>query len=408
MGMARSLVGTPAGAQDYLFDACGRRREMEARAGALFARYGYREVMTPVVELFELFTRTGQPMPPESMVKLIDRDGRVLAMRPDSTTPVARVVAARLGGEPMPVRLYYLQDVYRDGAVHRGRRLETRQAGVEFIGAGGLKADLEVLSLAAEALSELGAGEYRVELSHAALFRGLFRALQAPPGAVEELRALIERKNFASLGDKLKTFANRPACEAILRLCHLFGGAELFEETGSLGVAEADEALGYLRNLYTALAGAGFGRHLQLDFGLVHQLEYYTGLVFRGYVSGAGRAVLTGGRYDHLMGALGRAAPGAGFVLDVDALCARVQEPPPAPRRARRLLHFPPARLREALGVVALSEQGAYELSPCATLAESLALARSRDIAAVVDLERDGVEIPVSEAPGRPAGEVTV
>ena len=100
--MPITRVAAPEGVRDHLFGACAARRDMESRARALFVRFGYGEVMTPALELFELFTRTGLPLPPEAMCKLIDRDGRILAMRPDSTAPMARVASSRLSARPMP------------------------------------------------------------------------------------------------------------------------------------------------------------------------------------------------------------------------------------------------------------------------------------------------------------------
>lgn len=386
-------MGTPEGARDRLFDACRARRALEERAAALFARRGCREVMTPALEYYELFARTGPVLPPEPMIKLIDLGGRILVMRPDSTTPTARVASARLRNAPLPLRLYYIQDVYRFDAVHHGKRLETRQAGVETIGAAGLKADLELLSLAAEALRALGAENFRIELGHAALFQALFRALEAPATEAEALRALIEQKNFASLGDRLADYDNKPVCRAIECLCRLFGGREVFSDAGSLGVPEADEALAYLRELYTALARAGLDSHIQLDLGLVHQMDYYTGLVFRGYAAGIGHAVLAGGRYDNLLAALGRPAPGAGFALDIDALCeirAWPEEEPP-----RCLIHFSAERLADALLEMDARPPGSCELSPCDTLAESRALAAEKGMKTLLDLDGGGEEVLV-------------
>ena len=75
--------------------------------------------------------------------------------------------------------------------------------------------------------------------------------------------------------------------------------------------------LDYLRTLYQALEAAGYGDHIRFDLGLVHRIDYYTGVVFRGYVEGAGDAVLSGGRYDALVGSFGRQAPATGFAIDV-------------------------------------------------------------------------------------------
>ncbi|MDR3207222.1 MAG: ATP phosphoribosyltransferase regulatory subunit [Oscillospiraceae bacterium] len=386
--MPTDWVGAPEGARDKLFGACQARRALENSARALFARFGYAELMTPALERGELFERTGLPMPAENMCRFVGRDGRLVVMRPDSTAPAARVAAARLAGRPMPLRLYYIQDIYRADDEHTGRPAEIRQAGVELIGAPGRRADLEVLSLAARTLFALGVADFRIELGHAALFRALSQRLDIDGADREELRALIEQKNFAALGDRLSGFENRPVREAIGRLCMLFGGREVFREAGLLGVPEADAALNDLKETYAALENAGFGGRIQIDLGLVHQMDYYTGVVFRGYAAGVGRAVLTGGRYDNLMGALGRSAPATGFAVDLDALCDRL--PVPEAAGPETLIHFSPEHLQTALAL--LDTRPRAELSPCGTLAASRALARARNLMRLINADADGEE----------------
>ena len=389
--MANNRVGSPEGTRDRLFGVCTARRSMEERARALFGRFGYGEVMTPALERIELYAGTGLPLPTESMCKLIGRDGGILAMRPDSTAPMARVSAARLGSRPSPYRLYYIQDIYRSDDRHTGRSLEVRQAGVELIGVSGIKSDLEILALACGTLSALGAPDFRIELGHAVLFRALADKLGADSEGVEGLRLLIQQKNFAALGDKLSQYPNIRVREAVLRLCSLFGGHEVFTDAGDLGAAEADAALSYLREIYTALGTCGFGDRIQLDLGLVHQMEYYTGLVFRGYVPGVGHAVLTGGRYDNLMGALGQDMPATGFAIDLDALCeleGPLENPSPD-----ALIHFPADRLADALGELARNPGAVYELSPCDTLAQSKEMAAARGIGRIIVVGGDPREV---------------
>ena len=86
-------VNTPEGTRDKLFEESDRRRSAEAAITKLFRRRGYREVITPCVEYYDLFVQAQNPLPQESMLKLVDRSGRILVLRPDCTTPIARVAA---------------------------------------------------------------------------------------------------------------------------------------------------------------------------------------------------------------------------------------------------------------------------------------------------------------------------
>ena len=202
-------------------------------------------------------------------------------------------------------------------------------------------------------------------------------------GKVEEIRSLIEGKNFAALNDLLEPYAGQGACRALRRLSRLFGGAEVLDEAEELAGGSA--ALVYLRQLYTALSKAGYGEHIRFDLGLVHQIDYYTGVVFRGYVEGAGDAVLSGGRYDKLVETFGRPAPATGFAVDVDAVAGCLPEVPAA--HLETLVHYGADDLARALAAVDAGTPGTVELSPCIDVEETIALAKEKGAHAVLVLE---------------------
>ena len=144
----------------------------------------------------------------------------------------------------------------------------------------------------------------------------------------------------------------------------------------------------YLRRLWDELSAAGYGQYVRFDLGMVHQIDYYTGVVFRGYVEGAGDAVLSGGRYDRLVGVFGREAQATGFAVDVDAVARTLPESvPPA---LRCVVHYEPGYLAQALEAVDGRPAGTCELSPCRTLESSLNLAREKGAQAVLVLDKNG------------------
>ena len=158
---------TPDGAKDKLFEQCEVRREVLSALSLLFEGRAYREVITPGFEFYDVFdSSSNNYFPQENMYKLTDLKGRMLVARPDSTVPIARVVATRLRGHSLPIRLYYSQDVYRMVSGSNGRSGEIMQAGVELIGSSSAKSDLEVLSLAAEALKCCRIADFRIEIGH--------------------------------------------------------------------------------------------------------------------------------------------------------------------------------------------------------------------------------------------------
>ncbi len=379
-------VNTPEGTRDRLFAECQERRQVQARLTRLFRQRGFLEVSTPDIEFYDLFALSGSAIPQERMLKVADPSGKICVLRPDSTTPIARVAATKLKALPLPQRLYYEQTVYRDNPAHDGGSREVPQCGVELIGALGKKADLEMIATAIDALRACGAAQFHVELGHAGFFRDLAGRLPLEEGEREKMRALIEGKNFAALNKLLAPYGGDPAAAALGRLSRLFGGAEVLEQAEAL--AGRTQAVDYLRALYDELSAAGYGPYVRFDLGMVHQIDYYTGVVFRGYVEGAGDAVLSGGRYDNLVGCFGRDTQATGFAVYVDNL-ARTLPQLPQPK-LRCVVHYEPGYLAQALEAVDSRPAGTCELSPCRTLASTRNLARDKGAQSVLIFDKDG------------------
>lgn len=326
-------INTPEGTRDRLFAECAARRRVQGALTHLFKERGFSEISTPEVEFYDLFVRSGNPLPQESFLKIVDRSGKIMVMRPDCTIPIARVAATRLKAVPLPQRLYYNETVFRSGQAHRGGSSEIAQCGVELIGAAGEEADGEVLALAVEALRAASARPFHIELGHVGVFRALAAELGLDDIQTEQMRTLMETKHFAALNDFLAPFRGKPACGVLSRLSQLFGSVAVLDEAEAL-MGKRPE-LDRLRALYERLEAAGHGDCIRFDLGLVPQIDYYTGVVFRGYVEGVGVSVLSGGRYDHLVEKFGREAPAIGFSVEVDAVAACQDQP--ASKAERRL-----------------------------------------------------------------------
>lgn len=317
--MNRFCISTPEGTRDLLFASCRALRETESSIRATLEGRGYSEIVTPSVEYYDVFAQANPALDQETMLKIIDRSGRICVARPDNTTPIARIAATRLDSAAMPVRLYYSQKVFRSVSGDHGHKGEFLQIGAELIGEDGLEADLDMLSAAFDALGKAGARSFRIELGHAEIYKALIEALGVDREAAEQIRRLIENKSFAALGDALEPYRDRPACRALYAMPQLFGGIEVLEQVEALtGNVRVLGAVAYLRRLYSALEQAGYGQAVMLDLGLVHEMDYYTGIMFRGYTGGAGAAILSGGRYNDLCAKFGRDMPAGGFGIDVE------------------------------------------------------------------------------------------
>ena len=310
---------TPEGTKDYLFEECMLRRKIEKQLSTVFEAHCFHEVMTPGFEFYDVYDPDSSGIPQEILFKMTDRKGRLLVMRPDNTLSIARLTATRLQNLPKPVRLYYTQPVYRNNPGLSGRNNENLQMGIELLGAGGLRPDLEAITMAVEALSDCVPG-FRLEIGHAGVFQVLSDRLSVSEEISEEIRAAIESKNDAALGTLLDPLGDREEVRALRALPRLFGGEEVFERASALCSGRLKETLDYLHGIYRSLDESGLGDRLIVDLGLVQRNDYYTGVVFSAYVEEYGDAVLLGGRYDNLLGHFGSPMPAVGFGVNVDAI----------------------------------------------------------------------------------------
>ena len=284
--------------------------------------------MTPLLEYYDVFTHAENTLDHGDIYKLID-GGNILVLRPDSTTPIGRLVATKLFDSPLPLRLCYSQDVMRLGNGHGGSRTQIRQSGIEFIGADGIRADVEIAETAIAALNAAGLSDFKLELGRAGIFRALAAEIDFSEEDAEHVRKLIEVKNYSALIDVLAGYAERhpEGCEALNRLPRLFGGREVFSEAADvIGNKAASEQIDYLKLVYETLAKLGFEEKITLDLGLVNHMEYYTGIILGGYAQGSGERVLSGGRYGALYRKYGMNVSATGFAVNLDAVCDAVEK----------------------------------------------------------------------------------
>lgn len=312
---------TPEGTKDYLFEECEIRRETEHNIHEIFRSKGYTQLMTPGLEFYDVFHTKAEYFPQESLYKLTDSKGRLLVLRPDSTIPIARVVSTRLKDAVLPLRLFYNQSVYRFEPTLKGRSDETIQAGIELIGSYSHMADLELIATAIEVLSTCSDGNFSLEIGDAGVFKELMQELHATPEQAENIRYLIETKNYPALNDLLDAMGNDKITVALKQLPSLFGGEEVFEKASKLySNARIDEILEDLKRTYEEISNVIGTGHLMVDLGMVHKQDYYTGVIIRGYLEGYGEEVLSGGRYNKLLADFGYDVPAIGFAVNVDAV----------------------------------------------------------------------------------------
>ena len=384
-------IGTPEGTRDRLFSECSLARQVITRAINAFRSHGYSELTTPNVEYYDVITATGHPLSQESMMKIIDRTGKILVMRPDNTVAIGRVAATKLHALPLPLRLYYDQTVFRSDDINTGARSELEQCGVELLGASGVKADLEVIALAIHVMEVCGLQDYHVEIGHAGYFSCLLNKLPLSEAEKETLRDLVEKKDFVSYRYLLSDYADKEEGKALLALPRLFGGYEVLERAKQVcRDEEALEAISYLESLYSVLDAAGLSDKVRFDLGLFQSIEYYTGMMFRGYGQGAGSSVLSGGRYDKLIGHFGKDMPATGFSLDVSAVtdCLPQEEH----QKPAILIYYSLSHLGQAMELLRNQPKGGAMLSCSDSPEQAREEARAIGAKKLMILEETGVK----------------
>lgn len=321
-----SLTKIPAGVQYFFDDEARLRREVERRVMSVFAGWSYDEIILPIFDYHDLFARGMGAELSERTYRFCDRDGALLALRPEMTSLVARTVATRFIGRARPVRLSYSGEVFRyDEPTERAAR-EFHQLGVEQIGESTTAADIEILLLAAEALSMLGLSDFRLALSHVDFFNGVADYLCLSSADRLLLRELIDRRNSQALDAFLRERAPQVEEErrrGFCRLTQVAGKEEaLVNARAVLRNERSRAAVEQLASIYATLDALGLSEHFDIDLGDAGGLEYYTGLTFKVYVPGCGAEIGGGGRYDHLLASFGSPEPAVGFSLSLDALAA--------------------------------------------------------------------------------------
>ena len=311
----------PHGVGDLFFGFADKKRQLQRRFMNLFRSWGYSDVIPPEFEYAEFLERAGGHISAE-MYRFFDPEGQLLALRPDITTQIARIVGTRLYDQPMPLRFCYVGEVFRYSRLGSGRQREFTQTGVELIGSSTPEADAEILAIAVSALQEANLEDFRITLGQMAFFRGLLADLSLSPEQEREVKSAVDRKNFYDLeviAEKLDISAAQR--EALIAIPGLHGSDGVLDRAEAVVLNEPmEDAVRNLREIEKVLDAYGLKDRISLDLGEVRGMEYYTGITFEAFTRGVGEPVAGGGRYDDLIGRFGRDFPAVGVALNMDAI----------------------------------------------------------------------------------------
>ncbi len=311
----------PRGTRDFYPEEMRRRNWLFERFRETAHRFGFEEVDAPMVEHAELFTRKAGEEIVDQLYHFVIHD-RHLALCPEMTPSIARMVIARQGGMRFPIRWFTVTQNWRYERMTRGRRREHYQWNMDIWGEPGVEAEAELLSAMMTTFDALGLarGKVQIRLNSRALLEEslLERVLSGRPEVFEPLCVVIDK--IDKIGGEAVT---EQLCDPKGEIGLSAGEAErVLEMLGARSLDEAEKfsapgsrALADLRRLYDLLDAYGIADQVPFDASVVRGLAYYTGVVFEAFDAGGTlRAIAGGGRYDRLAETLGgKPVPAAGF-----------------------------------------------------------------------------------------------
>lgn len=287
-----------------------------------FRTYGYQQIQTSTLEQYNLYQSITGTVHPDNMIKVINPSGKILVLRPDVTIPITRMF---ISSKQVPVpkqRLFYISEVFRHSTDQQVKNEQT-QAGIENFGPSTVELDAEVIALAVHTLRDLGFESFKLEIGQAGFFRELLEQLHFSNGEKGELQSLIQAKNISEMKRLFSRLQVEEDLSAIIQqIPFLYGDfVEVIERAEAITLnQQMKNKLQKLKQLYDILQMYEVGNYVSLDLGLINNMDYYSDIIFQGFVEHIGKPVLMGGRYDQLADQLNATLPAIGFAYDVDLL----------------------------------------------------------------------------------------
>ncbi len=312
----------PPGTQILIGKAARRRRSVEGKVFSVFEGWSYEEIIPPMFDYFDVFIKGMGSDLEDQIYRFIDREGNLLALRPEFTSLLAKMAATRLSDYPKPIRLSYSGEVLRFETPKGGQQREFAQIGIEQYGGSPTSSDVEVLLVCMESFEKLGIPDFQINLGSVDFFGGIVDQIDLPTAEVDALKEVLNLKNQKGLERILDGSPFDEHRKEVLRsIPHLTGGPEVLTRARNLIRNERSlKAIDHLEKIYSIIDGLQLGDHLTIDLGEIRGFDYYSGILFRAYVPGLGFEVANGGRYDGLPAQFGHDTPAVGFSFSLDRL----------------------------------------------------------------------------------------
>lgn len=287
-----------------------------------FSTYGYKEIVSPTFEAYDLYANMNGTVNQHEMIKTIDNTGKVLVLRPDVTIPITQIIANSNKKIHEDLRYFYVQNVFRQTQEAKNYR-ESTQAGVEYFGNPSVYADAEVIALAIHLLQDLELTHFKIEFGHAGFFKQLAKDMQLSQEDLQALQQSIQAKNITEMEEILSRLAvDDDTKKIVTSLPFLYGNPEdVMQRAALLPLHPAlRETLQDIRRIYDVLYSYGVTQHIVIDLSLINHMDYYSDMIFQGFMDNVGKPVVMGGRYNTLAAQFDANIPAIGFAFNIDTL----------------------------------------------------------------------------------------
>ena len=337
------MFKTVRGMRDLLPVDAERMRHVEQVSRELSKLYGYEEIITPVLESYDLLAAKTSEEIRERMYTFKDLGGRKVALRPEFTASVARLVASKLRNEPKPMRLFSVGSLYRYDEPQYGRFREFWQANYELFGSTRPEADAEILILTNDLLKRLGLQNYRFKIGHTEILRGILNQEGLDEGKQNSVRQLLDKKSWAEALAVARDADVSQKCLTTLERLFETRGEDAFQVLESVKetVQEYESAVAAVENLWKILElvkDSGAQLDVMVEAGFARGLEYYTGMIFEPYVPEVDVALGGGGRYDKLIQLFGgESIPAVGVAQGIDRIVLSLKKQGVSPKAAKEM-----------------------------------------------------------------------
>ena len=340
--MRDRLLHTPEGVRDIYGKECRAKLFIESQLLEKMKLYGFENIETPTFEYFDIFSEERGSVSAKDMYKFFDREGNTLVLRPDITPSIARCIAKYYRDCTEPVRLSYHGNTFINSSEYQGKPKEVTQIGAELINDSSPEADAEMIALTVECLLAAGLTEFQVEIGEVGFFKAIVKEAGLDEDDIDEMRLLINDKNTFGLEDLLRRYEiDEKLSGIIVNLPTLFGPPEKLKDFKALtDNADAIASIERLEKIYDLLKLYGYERYISFDLGMLSKYMYYTGIIFNAYTYGTGDALISGGRYDNLVGQFSKPAPAIGMAVVVDRLMVALMRQGIAPDTDERIREF--------------------------------------------------------------------